>query len=219
MPTLPLSNCNYGLEQNICFVNSTIQLLCSIPMVREYFQYQIYSTDPYRTYNISSEINQLFTRTGIASSARLRMLIGRKRGLQRFMDGSQQDAVDFLHILINELEKEIGCFSSHGQKNHKVNCFVSFIQGIEVFKHRFVKSKNGACSYCGTFPSNSQNSFEVFHLSTSNSKPSSIQNLLVENLQKPSEKFTFICSGCKHGKPQEIQSFRSIIKGRFTNCA
>ena len=44
--------------------------------------------------------------------------------------------------------------------------------------------------------------------SVSNSK--SIQELLLQNLSNPSEKFTLICSGCKHGKPQDLQSFRSI---------
>ena len=132
------------------------------------------------------------------------------------MDSSQQDAVDFLVNLINEIEKELGCInvsvSSH--LRHKMNCFVALLQGRECFTHKFINSVDGSCPYCGTFPQKSENQFEIFHLYNNNSKSESIQDLLMENLQKPSEKFKFKCSGCKHGKSQDIHSYRSIKEGR-----
>ena len=92
MAMLPLSNTNYGVEKNICFVNSSIQLLCSIPYIRDFFQLQLYSTSPLRSYKLCSEITKLFTRREIKSTAFLRILLGSKEGLERFMDSSQQDA-------------------------------------------------------------------------------------------------------------------------------
>ena len=87
---LPLSNINYGIERNICFVNSTIQLLYSIPLIREFFQYEMYSTVSHKTYRLCTEITKLFTRNKIQSTATLRILLGSKQELYRFLDGTQQ---------------------------------------------------------------------------------------------------------------------------------
>ena len=117
--------------------------------------------------------------------------------------------------MINELEKEIGCPKYDLHNGHELNCFMPLIQGTEIFKNRFINSKDGSCPHCATFPTNSENTFEVFHLSSKTAKANSIQELLLKELQEPSEKFTLICSGCSYGKPQDIQSFRSIIKEIF----
>ena len=212
---LPLTNSHSDAETNICFVNSSIQLLCSIPFIREFFQLEMYSISPQRSYKLCSEMKRLFCRKGSSSAAILRMLIGSKRGLFRFMDYSQQDAVDFLLNLINEIEKELGCYNVPAQYGHKINCFVSLIQGIELYQNKFMDTADGSCFYCGTLPTKMENTFNIFHLTNNNSKSESIQELLMENLQKPSEKFTLVCSSCKNGLPQDIHSFRSIVKGCF----
>ena len=99
---LPLSNINYGIERNICFVNSSIQLLWSIPLIREFFQYEMYSDFSEKNHRMCTEITKLFTRKEIQSTATLRILLGSKRGLQRFLDGTQQaNHLYFARILCN----------------------------------------------------------------------------------------------------------------------
>ena len=127
-------------------------------------------------------------------------------------EGKQQDATDFIHILLTRIELEIGCAGAHPMSGHRQNCVVSLIQGRETFENKFVNSEDGSCPMCGTMARSTDQKFEFFHLYNRNPKAISVQELIDENLKTPSEKFTLVCSGCNYGQPQEITNLRSITK-------
>ena len=112
MPTFRLSHAGYGNEVNICFVNSILQFLACIPVIKAFFGDKIYKTCDSRNYPLCSEISGLFGFSGsrqIQSAGVLRTTLGSMPGLSRFKDGKQQDAIDFFHMLLTKIESEVGC--------------------------------------------------------------------------------------------------------------
>ena len=105
MPTFRLSHAGYGNEQNICFVNSAIQFLACIPVIKVFFKNKTYKSCDSRMYPLCSEISRLFGFTGsrqIQSAGVLRTTLGSMAGLSRFKDGKQQDATDFILFSLQE---------------------------------------------------------------------------------------------------------------------
>ena len=103
MPTFRLSHAGYGNEVNICFVNSVLQFLACIPVIKVFFKNKTYKTCDSRFYPLCSEISRLFGFAGsrqIQSAGTLRETLGSMPRLSRFKDGKQQDAIDFIHILL-----------------------------------------------------------------------------------------------------------------------
>ena len=152
MPTFRLSRANYGNETNICFLNSALQFLASIPVINEFLRKKTFNTCDSRVYSLCSEISRLFGFAGsrqIQSAGELRTTIGSMSGLGRFKDGTQEDASDFLHMLLIRIEQEVGCAGPHPQSGHRDNCVVSLIQGRETFENKFVNSDDGSCPMCG----------------------------------------------------------------------
>ena len=118
MPTFRLSNANYGNEQNICFVNSILQLMACIPVIKEFFENKTYKTCDSRMYQLCSEISRLFGFTGsrqIQSAGALRTTLGSMPGQAFVKDGKQQDAVMFMNTLLTKIEQEVGCAGHHPQ--------------------------------------------------------------------------------------------------------
>ena len=98
MPVLKLVN-NTGNreEKNLCFVNASIQLLYSIPEVREFFTKREYRISSGERLPYSDEISRIF-RTGgefTTSAAELRRLVGHHHRRIDLCNGSQQDMEEF----------------------------------------------------------------------------------------------------------------------------
>ena len=49
----------------------------------------------------------------------LRITLGSMSGLGRFKTGDQEDAADFLHMLLMRAEQEVGCAGPHPQSGHR----------------------------------------------------------------------------------------------------
>ena len=144
MPTFRLSHARFGSEVNICFVNACLQLLHCLPAIRAYFLDQVFQWGqpmqlPTGMYQICSEIRAIFTFSGarqITSAGALRQIIGSKNNQEHFNDKSQQDAVDFMQVLLSNIETEIGCqigdAGARAASDHRFNCVVSLIQAREL---------------------------------------------------------------------------------------
>ena len=136
MPTFRLSHVRFGTEVNICFVNAVIQLLHCLPLIKNYFLNQVFQHGqpmqlPAGMYRICSEIRAIFRVSGarqITSAGALRQIIGSKRNQEHFDDQSQQDAVDFMQVLLSNIETEVGCRAGEeGDRaggNHRDNAIV-----------------------------------------------------------------------------------------------
>ena len=107
--TIPLKLLNNidNDTRNLCFVNSAIQLLHSIPEVRNYFKHLEYSLE----YNmpVCMELKRIFKSEGglVVSGAELRKLIGHSSGRLGMSNGSQQDIMDFHDLLLKSVENEV----------------------------------------------------------------------------------------------------------------
>ena len=67
MPSFRLSNSLRGSEKYICFINSVLQLLAAIPVVKHFFISRTYQQSAARRYRICSEISRIFKMTGVQS--------------------------------------------------------------------------------------------------------------------------------------------------------
>ena len=119
MLPLVLSNNTTRLrkDQNLCFVNATLQVLYSIEDVRDIFTADVPSAFP-SSWPISQEICRLFQSAGTheISASVLRRIVGKISRKPYLSDGGQQDMEEFLRILLSELEREVqddeGLFST-----------------------------------------------------------------------------------------------------------
>ena len=115
-----INNSSLESERNICYVNSAVQLMFNIPRLTKMFEEREYRLkgEEDRTMKICDELSRLFNARGsaITSAAVLRQLVRIASHKQQFLDGSQQDILDFLFTLLGEIEKEI----SHSNWEAKV---------------------------------------------------------------------------------------------------
>ena len=97
----------------------------------------------------------------------LRQIIGSKNNQEHFNDKSQQDAVDFMQVLLSNIEAEVGCQTgeagARAASDHRDNCVVSLIQGVERFQNMFQHSNDGSCPMCGEMPRSREVKFVIFH--------------------------------------------------------
>ena len=91
--------------QNLCFVNSSLQLLNSIREFREIFTSGSYKKYAIGKTPISNEMSRLFKYggKGSTSASALRHLVASKSEQPPLSNGSQQDIVEFMEILIQEI--------------------------------------------------------------------------------------------------------------------
>ena len=61
MPSFRLSrNSYFSSEVNICFINSVLQLMHSLPLIRDYFFNQTFMSNVLRSYQLCSEVSRIF---------------------------------------------------------------------------------------------------------------------------------------------------------------
>ena len=133
------------------------------------------------------------------------------RGFERFSTkpefGDQQDAEDFLQVLVSKLESEVKCIGS--KFGHTDNCLVPMFEGREQLVYKFVNSDDGSCPMCFELPDAKEEPFEIFHLYNNNSVATSIQELILENIEQQTV-LERRCSKCEYGQDQMATSLRSI---------
>ena len=92
-----VNNTNLDSERNLCFVNTALQLLYSVPRMKSFFQMKEYrlSAEQKRKMQICDEISRLFSSDGnfLSSASVLRQLVATRSGRNYLKDGTQQDTV------------------------------------------------------------------------------------------------------------------------------
>ena len=145
MLVLKLIN-NSGEEstKNLCFVNTSLQMLYSLPEVRSFFVNQHYKVnqDQSANFKICNEVSRIFKSAGqySISASTLRLLIGCESQNEEICNGSQQDITLFLRLLLQQVEKELS--DMHGPHGLFINRF----WGREHVIKKFVNSSDGTCS-------------------------------------------------------------------------
>ena len=157
-PDLQLVN-NTGLkiEQNICFVNITVQLLNNIPSIQAYFKercYKLEMTGSKKT-DICHEISNIFISSGkkYCSAGRLRNLVASNSGKLYLSDGSHQDAIEFLMTLLQLIKSEM---------SFQNNYIIDGVFGLETLEKNFVLGLDGKCMKCSKKPRDEVEEFSVF---------------------------------------------------------
>ena len=192
-PDLQLVN-NTGLkaEQNICFVNITVQLLRSIPSIQAYFKercYKLEMTGSEKT-EICDEISDIFISSGkrYCSAAKLRNLVASKSGRLYLSDGSHQDAIEFLMTLLQLVKSEISSPN---------NSIIDGLFGLETLEKHFDLGLNGKCMKCNKKPRDEVEEFSVFELEVPASNENTfLQQLLDTSLNEFTKDSEMKCDGC-----------------------
>ena len=104
-----VNNTGLDSERNLCFVNTAIQLLHSIPSVKQFFKDKEYLPAGEETkMPICDELSRLLRNEAkTVSTAVLRYLVGQASRKLYLCDGSQQDTAEFLTILLQQVDEEI----------------------------------------------------------------------------------------------------------------
>ena len=200
MPSFRLNNSGFGTERNVCFVNAVLQFMAAVPRIRDYFLQRSFQHG--QDFPLCSEIVRIFEMTGsrmVTSGGVLREIIGSMKGFERFSTkpefGDQQDAEDFLQVLVTKLENEVKCRGS--KFGHTDNCLVPMFEGREQLVYKLVNSEDGSCPICFEMPDAKEEPFEI------------IQELIWENIEQQTV-LERRCSKCEYGQDQMATSLRSI---------
>ena len=186
-----VNNTGKQSEQNICFVNVAVQLIHSIPSIKDFFKYKQYHSIRESTTDICDEIANIFNSTGSSpvSAGRLRVLVSAAAGKGYLNDGSQQDTVEFLITMIHEIEKEIS------SRNNPLCDF----WGIEKVEKVFSDSSNGQCHICSKKPRDETEKFLVLQI---DAHPTSallnLNDLLNNDLSNTKIAGQMKCDCCQH---------------------
>ena len=104
MAALKLVN-NTGLrsERNLCYVNTELQLLFSIPDVKDFFASKKYRENYPEKLPICDELSRIFKTQGQfqTTAAELRRLVGSLFNREDICDGEQQDLEEFHTLLLS----------------------------------------------------------------------------------------------------------------------
>ena len=158
-----VSNTGLNSEKNLCFVNTELQLLYSLPDVREFFCLQKYKENFYGKLNVCDEISRIFRTEGRieTTAAELRRSIGQFHKREDISNGAQQDIEEFhtllLEVIADELKK-VG-----GASSRFVNKFI----GKEQTKRYFLNNQDGLCPF-GHMSRTEEENFKVIKIDVPN---------------------------------------------------
>jgi ubiquitin C-terminal hydrolase len=143
MAALKLVN-NTGLksEKNLCFVNTELQLLYSIPDVKDFFASKKYRENYPEKLPICDELSRIFRTEGRfqTTAAELRRLIGKLYRREDICNGVQQDLEEFHTLLLGGIDVELARVG--GVQSRFVNKF----RGREENKRKFLYTADGCCN-------------------------------------------------------------------------
>ena len=206
-------------EKNICFVNVIVQLLYSIPKVKDYFKLKEFQHHHTKVSQLSvcNELSRIFNYTGNsnASAAVLRNIIARKSGKNYLRDGSQQDAMEFFVTLLEVIKSEMA-------PKDEGNTGIDGFWGLEKFEKSFVVSNDGSCSKCKLKPRDEIESFNVIQLSVPKTNNVLLLSKLIQDyLCEYTSDTEMKCDCCKHEslcpltgdcKPKLLSRRRLLLK-------
>jgi ubiquitin C-terminal hydrolase len=187
-------------ERNLCFVNTAIQLLHSIPSVKQFFKDKEYLPLGEETkMPICDDLSRLFrNKTQTVSTAVLRSLVGQASGKHYLWDGSQQDTAEFFTILLQQVDEEILV------TNLNAKLFIERFWGSEKTERRFLNNIGGKCPVCKALPRVEEESFNILRLHIPDTErvvtvESILENYYQENTDNTEMKCSNCCEKTKHG--------------------
>ena len=140
---LLLINSGFGDDKNLCFVNSVIQFL------RQSFLFKQHLIENRNISNVDKELYNLVRNEGtttVVSAAHLRMLVGIECNDHDIFSGEQQDAAEFLCLLLQCLYP-----ASSNMFNFKLTIESKFL----------LQGRPSPCQHCGRFPSNKDENHNI----------------------------------------------------------
>ena len=214
-----VNNTGQESERNLCFVNTALQLLHSIPRVRRFFKMREYRlpSEQKRQMKICDEVSRLFNANEnfTLSAAELRLLVAMRSGRLYLKDGSQQDTVEFLVTLLTEVEHEISA------NNWEAKTVVQEFWGVEKNEKKFLTT-SGICSKCKSGPRQEVEKSQVLQVDIPETNRVLTLNGILENyFSESSETAKMRCNCCTHKtncpetgvcKPKAFVSKKVIIK-------
>ena len=181
--------------RNLCFVNTSLQMLYSLPEVRSFFVNQHYKINQEQSadFKICNEISRIFKSAGqfLISASTLRLLVGCESQNEEICNGSQQDITLFLRLLLQQIEKEL----TELDGPHAL--FINRFWGREHVIKKFVNSSDGTCSRCGKLPRSETEDFNMLKLESVNTnQPISLSTMIHNSFLEGVEIFKMKCSEC-----------------------
>ena len=201
------NNTGISSERNLCFVNSIVQVLDNIPEFKEYFTSRHYKLNFKGELPISDELSRLlsFKANISTSAATLRRLVSRASKKPNLADGSQQDACEFLDILLQELRNE---FQKNGIAGDEI---LEKFWGCEEQSKKFLDTYDGFCDKCGMAPRKEVERFNClkFHVKQT-SRIVSLDDLTKEYCKDGGSILDMRCSNCQVGSNKRVACTTSI---------
>ena len=193
MTTLKLVN-NTGLisERNLCYINTELQLLFSIPEVNEFFVSKKYRESCTQKLPICDEISRIFGTRGQfpTSAAELRRQVGRFHGRRDICDGAQQDLLEFHTLLLTTIEDELATVG------YRAMSFLIKFRGKERTRKVFLHTRDGRCTK-GHSVRTDEVEFEVIKIDVPSTKRKlSLNNLVNNKFGERTETVYMKCSDC-----------------------
>ena len=190
-----VNNFRVESERNLCFVNSALQLLYSLPEVRNFFINQEYKINQDETADlrICNEVSRIFKTAGhcTTTAATLRLLVGCKSENVEMCSGSQQDITDFLRLLLQQIEIELS------ELDGPQTLFINKFWGREHVVKKFLDSSDGKCVKCGKLPRQEREDFNMLKINViKTSQYLSLNDLIVNYFSEGSDTFKMKCSEC-----------------------
>ena len=183
------------LKKNLCFVNASLQLLYSIPDVRDFFNEKEYRLNYEERLPVCDEICRIFRTEGKfrASAAELRRLTGLYQSREDISNGTQQDMEEYTRLLLELIENELGLVGESSSR------FMAKFWGKEMDKKMFLNTRDGACKF-GHMPRREEELFQVIRLKVPDtSRELSLNNLTHNYFAESTETIMMKCSDCcKH---------------------
>ena len=190
-----VNNTGFNSERNLCFVNTELQLLYSIPDVKSFFVSKKYREGYPERLPICDELSRIFKTEGEfqTTAAEVRRLIGIWYEREDMCDGVQQDLEEFHSLLLGVIETELvkvgGVHSRFGDK----------FRGKEQTRRKFLNTTDGCCQQ-GHMSRTEEESFRVIKIDVpETNRVISLNNIVSNHFSENTATFSMKCSECcKH---------------------
>ena len=132
----------------------------------------------------------------VVSLATLRRLVADHSGIEDISSGSQQDAIEFMTLLLEQLPPEFSSFINRQEK---------------VSSKYFINNQDVPCPNCGTLPHDKVELAKMIHLSIPNSNGANLSELLKNHFGYQINHDGKRCSNCcPHGNSLCPGTFQCI---------
>ena len=158
--------------RNSCFVNTSLQIMYSIPEVRDFFTTGLTGSSTEHP-PVSGELTRLFREEGRFNTAcRIRYLVSQSTGDIRFNQGTEEDSSEFLATLLSVLQAELA-------NCHAASVLLQKFWGREKTVRKFTCRREGNCLRCGLHPPAEEQNFQFIKLAVPHQETVELNQLLV----------------------------------------